>query len=97
MPFFAVHDDRCGSRNGRPGVTPTLSEVRNWDTEHLTAAAEHWTNTATVWEDRFTQYATHVVAPGGTPWEGGGRRGSPAACAFRSHERDRVVRPAPPR
>ena len=51
-------------------MTPTLSQVRNWDTEHLTAAADHWTKTATVWEDRFTRYATHVNNPGGTPWEG---------------------------
>lgn len=51
-------------------MTPTLSEVRNWDTEHLTAAADHWSATATVWEDRFTEYATQVANPGGTPWDG---------------------------
>ncbi len=49
---------------------PTRSEVENWDTEHLDAAADHWSKTATVWEDCFTQYAHQVANPGGTPWEG---------------------------
>ncbi len=49
---------------------PTRSEVENWDTEHLDAAADHWSKTATVWEDCFTQYAHQVANPGGAPWEG---------------------------
>ena len=51
-------------------MTPTRSQVENWDTEHLDAAADHWSKTATVWEDRFTQLATQINNPGGTPWEG---------------------------
>lgn len=52
------------------GVVPTLSQVRDWDTEHLTEAAVFWTKTAGVWEDRFTELATRISAPGGIPWEG---------------------------
>ncbi len=52
------------------GTVPTLSEVREWDTEHLISAAGHWTTTATVWEDAFTQLASRILFPGGAPWEG---------------------------
>jgi len=51
-------------------MMPTLSQVANWDTDHLDAAADHWSATAQIWEDRFTRYATQVRAPGGVPWEG---------------------------
>ena len=51
-------------------MTPTRSQVENWDTEHLDAAADHWSATATIWEDRFTQLSTKINNPGGTPWEG---------------------------
>lgn len=49
---------------------PTLSEVRRWRTAHLTEAADHWTTTATVWEDEFTELVARVAIPGVTPWEG---------------------------
>ena len=52
------------------GGIPTLSEVRRWGTAHLTDAADHWTMTATVWEDQFTELVTRVATPGGTRWEG---------------------------
>jgi hypothetical protein len=52
------------------GPVPTLSAVRSWDTDHLTDAATHWTNTATVWEDAFDNVFQQVPAPGGTPWRG---------------------------
>lgn len=52
------------------GAGPTLSQVRTWDTEHLIAAAAHWTKTATVWEHHFTHFATQISFPGGMPWEG---------------------------
>ena len=51
-------------------MTPTRSQVENWDTDHLNAAADHWSKTATVWEDRFTELATQITSPGGSPWEG---------------------------
>ncbi|WP_431238139.1 hypothetical protein ACQ86B_26720 [Mycolicibacterium aichiense] len=49
---------------------PTLSQVRSWDTDHLTQAATHWTAVATVWEDNFTQLSQQIRTPGGTPWMG---------------------------
>lgn len=52
------------------GPVPTLSQVRDWDTEHLVTAAGHWTKTATVWEDSFTHLAANISSPGGVPWEG---------------------------
>lgn len=51
-------------------MTPTRSQVENWDVQHLTEAASHWTKTATVWEDHFSWYAEQVKNPGGTRWEG---------------------------
>lgn len=52
------------------GTGPTLSQVRTWDTEHLLAAASHWTETATVWEHHFSHFATQISFPGGELWEG---------------------------
>ncbi len=52
------------------GVIPTLSAVSGWDTTHLTQAAVHWTNTATTWEDTFTQLSQSIGKPGGSPWLG---------------------------
>ncbi|MCX2929238.1 hypothetical protein ORI20_03050 [Mycobacterium sp. CVI_P3] len=49
---------------------PTLAQVRGWDTDHLTSAATHWTQVATVWEDNFTQLSQQIGTPGGTPWMG---------------------------
>ena len=51
-------------------AVPTLSQVRAWGVGHLTDAATHWTATATVWEDTFTQLTGQIGAPGGTPWIG---------------------------
>jgi hypothetical protein len=48
----------------------TLSHVREWDTEHLTSAARHWSSTANRWEDAFAQLELVTHAPGGSPWEG---------------------------
>ncbi|WP_233211491.1 hypothetical protein [Mycobacterium sp. shizuoka-1] len=44
--------------------------MRGWDTTHLTEAASHWTKTATIWEDTFTQLSQSINNPGGTPWLG---------------------------
>src|SRR5690242_1207950 len=52
------------------GSVPTLSQVRVWDTEHLTDAATDWTNTAAVWQDAFSHLSAQLPCPGGTPWEG---------------------------
>jgi len=52
------------------GSALTLSRVRRWDTEHLTAAAGHWSRVATVWEDAFTDLAARTRRPGGSQWDG---------------------------
>jgi hypothetical protein len=52
------------------GGLPRLTEVQTWDTTHLTTAAQVWTDTATRWEDGFSQAARHAFMPDGSPWEG---------------------------
>jgi hypothetical protein len=49
---------------------PSLSQIRAWDTEHLRDAATAWRRTADQWQESFRQLASHMPAPGGTPWEG---------------------------
>ncbi|HZN78690.1 MAG TPA: hypothetical protein VFC01_03225 [Mycobacterium sp.] len=51
---------------------PSLSQIRAWDTEHLVDAATTWRTTADHWHGSFSQVASHMPAPGGTPWEGAG-------------------------
>lgn len=51
---------------------PSLSQIRGWDTEHLSAAATHWNNTAQRWDDAFDSVARRMSYPGGTQWEGDG-------------------------
>ena len=53
-----------------PSPLPSLSEIRSWDTEHLTAAAERWTATAARWERTFNSVSDQMREPGGTPWFG---------------------------
>ena len=49
---------------------PTLSEVLNWDTEHLEKAAGDFARTAEHWEASFTSVRQGTLSPGGTVWEG---------------------------
>jgi hypothetical protein len=51
---------------------PSLSQIRAWDTEHLVEAAGTWRTTADQWQESFSQVASHMPAPGGSPWEGAG-------------------------
>jgi hypothetical protein len=51
-------------------MLPGLSQIHAWDTEHLEAAATHWTTTAHTWEDAFTKVYQEAQCPGGTPWDG---------------------------
>jgi hypothetical protein len=53
-------------------LVPSLSQIRAWDTEHLVDAAATWRTTADQWQESFSQVASHMPAPGGTPWEGRG-------------------------
>ncbi|WP_313675676.1 hypothetical protein [Mycolicibacterium sp.] len=68
------------------GGIVTLSQVRSWNTDYLTEAADHWTRTAVVWEDSFTALANQISMPGGTPWEGGA-----ADAAFTRAHADRMT------
>ncbi len=44
--------------------TPTLTEVRRWNTDELVATAAGWTATARVWESAFTELTS------GAGWQG---------------------------
>ena len=46
--------------------TPTLTEVRRWDTAELTAAASSWTSAAGLWESVYTALTDQIA----TPWTG---------------------------
>jgi hypothetical protein len=48
---------------------PTRSEIENWTTTDLAAAAS-WRAAATESEDAFDQHRQNIAAPGGTTWEG---------------------------
>ena len=52
------------------GGLPRLTDVQEWDTSHLTTAAQHWVDAATRWEDGFAEVARHSFTPGGSGWEG---------------------------
>lgn len=49
---------------------PTLSQIRNWDTEHLIQAAEGWDAEAKHWESTYEQNYRRLAE---TDWEGQGR------------------------
>lgn len=49
---------------------PTLSQVQTLDTAYLREAAEHWTRTANLWEQAFTEVHERISTPGGTAWKG---------------------------
>lgn len=50
--------------------TPTLSQVRNWDTEHLSEAANDWEAEAERWETAYEQNYQRLAE---TDWQGQGR------------------------
>jgi hypothetical protein len=66
-------------------LVPSLSQIHGWDTEHLEAAATHWTATAHSWDDAFTKVYQEAPYPGGTLWEGAG-----ADAAIERVGRDRL-------
>jgi hypothetical protein len=49
---------------------PTLSQIEAFETDHLGAAATHWSSTAERWEDSFAKLALHMPFPDGDPWLG---------------------------
>ncbi|CQD11973.1 transmembrane protein [Mycobacterium lentiflavum] len=50
-------------------MTPTLSQLQAWDTDHLINAATYWTQTANQWEDTFITVRNQSNTMG---WEGQG-------------------------
>src|ERR1700744_4196962 len=50
--------------------TPTLSQIRNWDTEHLSQAADDWESEAERWETAYEQNYQRLAE---TDWQGRGR------------------------
>jgi hypothetical protein len=67
-------------------AVPTLSQIQAWSTDHLEAAASHWTQTADDWEHAFTVIHRETPPRGGTPW-----RGVAADAAVLRTGTDRVV------
>jgi hypothetical protein len=65
--------------------SPTLSQVRGWNTDHLDVAAAEWSDAAHVWESAFNAVYGVVENPGGTVWEG-----SAAEAALARAEADRA-------
>ncbi len=50
--------------------TPTLSQIRGWNTAHLDLAADYWDAEAENWENVFTTAFQTMARPGGQPWDG---------------------------
>jgi len=69
-------------------MIPTLSQIRGWDVEHLTVAAQHWTDRAMAWNDAVTAVDLDAQSPGGAVWEG---RAAEAAQTRTRADRMRVV------
>ncbi|BBZ43482.1 hypothetical protein [Mycobacterium parmense] len=49
---------------------PTLSQVATMDTAYLSDAAAYWDQTATTWENVFTEIHRQAAAPAGGVWKG---------------------------
>jgi hypothetical protein len=62
-------------------VLPTLSQIQNWETDHLRRAATQWVNTADAWEDSYDSIARQMVAPGGKPWTGDAAEAAQSAAS----------------
>ncbi len=52
------------------GGIPTLSQVREWNTDYLTEAVKYWTGTAVMWEEHFSALVDQIGMRGGARWEG---------------------------
>ena len=49
---------------------PTLSQIHDWDVDHLIEAAEHWHSTADRWESVYGQVWQQAI---GMDWHGQAR------------------------
>lgn len=71
-------------------VLPSRSQIENWDTSHLAAAANRWRTSASESDTLFAQHRLNVATPGGTEWEGAAKdaaldRVTADAAVVRSH------------
>ena len=48
---------------------PSRSQIENWDTSHLAAAANRWRTSASESDTLFAQHRLNVATPRGTEWE----------------------------
>lgn len=55
-----------------PTGLPTLSQIHDWQTAHLTAAAQRWHQAADRWTAQYAAIDDAVSAPAGTVWRGDG-------------------------
>ncbi|ART72099.1 hypothetical protein BTO20_29295 [Mycobacterium dioxanotrophicus] len=51
-------------------VLPSRSQIENWDTSHLEAAANRWRTSASESDTLFAQHRLNVATPAGGEWEG---------------------------
>ncbi|WP_029369630.1 hypothetical protein [Mycobacterium sp. UM_WWY] len=51
-------------------VLPSRSQIENWDTSHLEAAANRWRTSASESDTLFAQHRLNVATPAGSEWEG---------------------------
>lgn len=49
---------------------PTLSQLRGWQTAHLTDAGSRWASAAELWTSVYGDVADGIQAPAGTAWQG---------------------------
>jgi len=60
---------------------PTLSQLRAWQTGHLTDAATRWNAAAEKWTTSYGDVADGLPAPAGTSWEGAASQAAQARMA----------------
>lgn len=53
---------------------PTLSQLRSWQTAHLTDAGSRWASAAEQWTSAYGEVAQGMQTPAGTMWEGSAGR-----------------------
>lgn len=49
---------------------PTVTQINNWDVQHLIDAAAYWARTADLWDETFHDVWQTTLHPGGTIWDG---------------------------
>lgn len=51
-------------------LSPTRSQIENWQSAHLEAAASRWRTAAMESDDLFEQHRANIASPAGTEWSG---------------------------